>query len=63
MLTKSHLVYVMHNVLCWERGWKFNHNKVADVAWACERYDGNYSAWEYERLIRHYGLKKLKEEI
>ena len=62
-MSREHLLYVMSNVLCWDRGWNVKKNNIRSIAVACERYDGNYSYWEYEELIRIYGLKNLKKEI
>ena len=38
-------------------------NNVKSIAKACERYDDNYTADEYERLIRKYGLNELKRVL
>ena len=62
-MSKQHLLYVMSNVLCWDRGWNIKRNNIKSIAAACARYDGNYGYWEYEALIRKYGLKNLKKEM
>ena len=62
MISKQHLVYVMHNVLCWG-DYEINKNSIKDIAWACAEYDNSYYKSEYEDSIRYYGLRNLKKSI
>ena len=62
MINKQHLIYVLHNVLCWN-DFDINKNSISDLAWACEKYDNSYYCEEYEESIRYYGLRKLKKFV
>lgn len=56
VLTKGHVEYVLENVMNWERGWGFDKRSMKQIARACNRYDNNWSAMDYYRIIREYNL-------
>lgn len=62
-LQYNHLIYVMHNVLCWNRDRDVRRNSIKSIAYACYCYDASYDTKEYEYLIRKCGLRKLLKKI
>ena len=52
----NHVEYVLHNVLDWDRGWDFDKRSLKQIAKACERYDNEYTAKEYYKIIKDHDL-------
>ena len=55
--SKQHTSYVIHNIMDWDRGYKYDtFRSISQIADACEDYDPEYSARQYEIVIKKYGL-------
>lgn len=56
VLSPNHVEYVLDNVLNWNRGWDFDKRSLKQIAKACARYDNEWSAKDYYRVIKEYDL-------
>ena len=56
--SKSHTSYVIHQIMDWGRDYTDSDTfrSIKKIADACERYDDEYTAEEYEFVIRNAGL-------
>lgn len=53
-MTHNHLRYVLHNVMCWNRGWHFDRRSLKQIAKACAKYDDSWSWREYHAELKAY---------
>lgn len=42
-MTHDHFRYVVHNVMCWNRGWHFDKRSLKQIAKACNRFDNSWN--------------------
>lgn len=55
-LSPRHAEYVLDNVLNWERPGDMDKRSLKQICKACARYDNDYSAKEYYRVIKDFNL-------